>query len=176
MPLFPSLSPHFVYSPLFLLRGILSAPGRLLFPSPSVSLSHFASRPFFYLFCLYGSPPLLTFVASLLLSHHWFYSPWANECPSAAVCGPPERARGTQLVPLATGCTRGIPCAFQVQGAPRRPKGGLGRFCGSHVGLSLEKPLLIYKFLSPKAGHCQSTCWESRADAERAVLWKASHF
>ena len=63
MPLFPSLSPHFVYSPLFLLRGILSAPGRLLFPSPSVSLSHFASRPFFYLFCLYGSPP-----PSLLLS------------------------------------------------------------------------------------------------------------
>lgn len=44
--------------------GILSAPGRLLFPSPSVFLSHFASRPFFNLFCVCVFFPLPSIVLS----------------------------------------------------------------------------------------------------------------
>lgn len=101
--------------------GSWSTPGRSLFPFPSVFLFHFVSRSFFNPFCSFSS--FLTFVASLLLSLHWLCSPWANECPSAAVCGHPERARGTQLAPRTTGCTPGISGALRVRGAPRGSKG-----------------------------------------------------
>lgn len=123
----PRLSPRFLYLPFslfsfrFLVLGILSAPGRSLFPFPSVFLFHFVSRSFFNPFCSFSF--FLTFVASLLLSLHWLCSPWANECPSAAVCGHPERARGTQLAPRTTGCTPGISGALRVRGAPRGSKG-----------------------------------------------------
>lgn len=118
LPHFPSprLSPRFLYLPFSLFAfsclGSWSTPGRPLFPFPSVFLFHFVSRSFFNPFCSFSS--FLTFVASLLLSLHWLCSPWANECPSAAVCGHPERARGTQLAPRTTGCTPGISGALRV--------------------------------------------------------------
>ena len=43
----------------------------------------------FYVFSLLFLP---SFCRLVLLSFRWLCSPWANECPSAAVCGRPERA------------------------------------------------------------------------------------